>query len=280
MKNNQNKVAVVTGASGTLCSVLAKALAQQGYDVALIGRSKEKLADVAQEVEQAGQKAVACSADVTDYEAMRAAYETIKQAIGPCSVLINGAGGNQMEAVTTVDAFNEQELSNQDPDFRGFLNLKMDRFQNVLAINTMGTVIPCQLFAPDMIEQGGGSIINFSSMNSFRPLSRVPAYAMAKAAIDNFTQWLAAYLASAGIRVNSIAPGFFINSRNKARLLTEDGGFTPRGEHIIRQTPMKRFGEASELIGTMNWLIDEEASGFVTGIVIPVDGGFLTDAGV
>ena len=156
----------------------------------------------------------------------------------------------------------------------------MDTFLDVVKVNTMGTVIPCQVFARDMASNHGGSIINMASMNSFRPLSRVAAYGMAKAGINNFTQWLAAYLAPANIRVNAIAPGFFINDRSKKILFDEDGSLSSRGESILRQTPLKRFGEAQELIGCMNWLIREKDSGFVTGTVIPVDGGFMADSGI
>ena len=161
-----------------------------------------------------------------------------------------------------------------------FFDLDMSRFRDVIDINIMGTVIPTKVFAPDMIRAGGGSIVNFASMNTYRPLSRVPAYACAKAAVSNWTQWIAAYLAPAGIRVNAIAPGFFVNERSRKRLMTPDGGLTPRGEHIHYNTPMHRFGQAEELLGCLNWLIDDAKAGFVTGITVPVDGGFLCSAGL
>lgn len=156
----------------------------------------------------------------------------------------------------------------------------MDRFLNVLEVNIMGTVIPCYTFGRDMAKNDGGFIINIASMNTYRPLSRIPAYAMAKAGVANFTQWLAAYMAPANIRVNAIAPGFFLNERSKKLLKNSDGEFSPRGKNILHHTPMNRFGEPSELIGCMKWLIDDEASGFVTGITIPIDGGFLACSGV
>jgi hypothetical protein len=281
MKNqSQSRIAVVTGAGGTLCSEIAKALAEQNFCVALLGRSIEGLREVEQFILARGGCAMALATDVTDLAAVQAANEQILSTWGTPSVLINGAGGNQMGAITTVDEFDKRELHAFPQDFSGFLNMDMNCFQNVLNINTLGTVIPCQVFGSTMAANGGGSIINFSSMNGYRPLSRVPAYAMAKAAVNNFTQWLAAYLAPAGVRVNAIAPGFFLNDKNRSRLLNDDGDFTERGTRIIRQTPMHRFGGANELVGCINWLIDETQSGFVTGVVIPIDGGFLSSAGI
>ncbi len=273
------KIAVVTGAGGTLGSEMARALASQGYRVALLGRTLEKLQVVAAEIAAGGGTALAISADVTDEAAVSAAKDQIEAAWGTCSVLINGAGGNQPEAVTTTNAFDPQELTGEVPDLRGFFNLSMDTFQQVLRVNTMGSVIPSFVFGREMARSGGGCIINFASMNSYRPLSRVGAYGMAKAGILNFTQWLAAYLAPAHIRVNAIAPGFFLNDRSRKLLLSQDG-YSERGQAIIDHTPMRRFGEAPALIGCMNWLIDAEASGFVTGVTIPIDGGFLSHAGI
>lgn len=273
------KTAIVTGAGGTLCSEMARSLVQQGFKVALIGRSIEKLKKTEEEITLQGGKAISVSADVSDIKAIVNAREIILKELGVPQVLINGAGGNQDEAITNINEFDPDEL-NETPKVKGFFNLDMNRFKSVIEINTMGTVIPCNVFGADMAKNGGGCIINIASMNSFRPLSRVAAYGMAKAGIANFTQWLATYLAPAGIRVNAIAPGFFLNDRSRKLLLTQDGGFSERGASIIRQTPMKHFGEAHELIGCMNWLIDEKASGFVTGIVVPVDGGFLACSGV
>ncbi|MDR1224041.1 MAG: SDR family oxidoreductase, partial [Tannerella sp.] len=207
------------------------------------------------------------------------ARSVVLEKLGIPQILINGAGGHQTDAVTGINEFDRDEVS-AFPQVKGFFNLDMKCFKSVLEINTMGTVIPSYVFGADMAKNGGGCIINMASMSSYRPLSRVAAYGMAKAGIANFTQWLAAYLAPANIRVNAIAPGFFLNDGNRNLLLTPDGGFSPRGESIIRQTPMKRFGEACQLTGCMNWLIDEESSGFVTGIVVPVDGGFLACSGV
>ena len=280
MDQLKNKIAVVTGAGGTLCSEMARELAKTGMKVALVGRTMEKLKKVEAQIKEAGGIAVSVSGDVASYDDMVKAAEKIHRDLGPCTVLINGAGGNQMDAITTVNEFTTEELENKKPDARGFLNLNMEKFLDVVNVNIMGTVIPSQLFARDMAENEGGSIINFASMSSFRALSRVPAYGTAKTGITFFTQWLAAYLAPANIRVNGIAPGFFINDRNRYRLLKKEGGYTERGEQILSQTPLKKFGEAKELIGTMKWLIDDESAGFVTGITVPVDGGFLACPGI
>ena len=276
---NKGKIAVVTGAGGTLCSAMAIDLAAQGCKVVLVGRDMKKLEVTAEKIGAGGGDCLPLSADVRDFAQMSELRGKVLSAYGQCDILINGAGGNQPDAVTTIGEFEPRELS---PDFaeRGFFNLKADRFNDVVNVNIMGTVIPCQLFARDMAEKGGGAIINFASMNTYRPLSRIPAYAMSKAAVSNFTQWLAAYLAPAKIRVNAIAPGFFINERSAKLLLTPDGGCTARGANILRQTPMKRFGDAKELLGCMNWLIDDEKAAFVTGVTVPVDGGFLSCSGL
>jgi len=273
------KVAVVTGAGGTLCSEMAKTLAIGGYHVALLGRTLEKLAIVENEINGSGGTAISISGDVSSVHDMEQAHETVLEKLGPCDVLINGAGGNQMDAITNINEFDADELSHSS-DKKGFFNIEMKSFQNVLNINTMGTVIPSQIFARDMAKNNGGCIINIASMNSYRPLSRVAAYGMAKAGVVSFTQWLAAYLAPANIRVNAIAPGFFLNDKSRTRLTTPDGGFTDRGANILNHTPMKSFGKTKQLVGAMKWLINEDDADFVTGITIPVDGGFLACSGV
>lgn len=275
----KNKVAVVTGAGGTLCSVMAINLAAQGYKVALLGRSLEKLKAVEEEIRANGGTAISVSTDVADETAVKAARDRVENELGVCSVLINGAGGNQPEALTNVTEFDEKELLD-DGSVKGFFNLSMDVFGNVIKVNTMGTVIPSFVFGRSMAKQKHGVIINVASMNSYRPLSKVGAYGIAKAGIANFTQWLAAYLAPANIRVNAIAPGFFLNDRSRKIMFNEDGSHTARAKSVLSHTPMKRFGEAPELIGCLNWLINDEAAGFVTGIVVPVDGGFLSSSGV
>lgn len=274
-----NKVAVVSGAGGTLCSEMARNLAEQGAKVALLGRGLDKLEITEKKIADKGGIAISISTDVTNEKQVQAARIKIMDAFGPCDILVNGAGGNQPDAVTTFDEFDDEELNNVE-GVRGFFNLSMKMFANVIEANTMGTVIPTFVFAKDMAKRKSGNIVNVASMNSFRPLSRVGAYGMAKAGIKNFTQWIAVYLAPANIRVNAIAPGFFINNRSIKLLTTPDGGFTQRGANIIRQTPLKRFGEAPELIGTLNYLIDDKVSGFMTGVTLPVDGGFLADSGI
>lgn len=276
-----NKTAVVTGAGGTLCSVIAKDLARHGAKLALLGRTLSPLEAVCQEIQDAGGIALPVVCDVTDAEAVRRAAATVTTELGVCHLLLNGAGGNQPDAITTATAFNTAELAADKPDdLRGFFNLDLDRFEDVVKINTLGTVIPSQIFGRDMAALGRGSILNFASMNSFRPLTRVAAYAMSKAAIVNFTQWLAVYLAPAGIRVNAVAPGFFVNERSRKILCTPDGGLTARGQNVMNHTPLKRFGEAEELCGCVRWLLNDEDAKFVTGQTVSVDGGFLASTGV
>ena len=277
----QGKVAVVTGAGGTLCSVIAAFLAEKGMKVVLIGRTKEKLDKTAAIIEsKGGVYRIECS-DVNDMAALADIANRVATEWGPCRILVNGAGGNNINAMTTNTAYNPVEITSDKPDdMRGFFDLDMDVFANVLKTNTVGTVIPCQIFGKQMAAAGGGSILNFASMNTYRPLSRVSAYAMSKAAIANFTQWLAAYLAPANIRVNAVAPGFFVNERSIKYLRTPDGGLSPRGENVMHHTPMQRFGEAQDLLGCVEWLLDDEKAAFVTGITVPVDGGFLSSTGI
>lgn len=276
---SKNKIAIVSGAGGTLCSVMAINLAAQGYKVALLGRSLDKLKAVEEEIKNAGGIAISVSTDVADEASVNAAKDIIEKELGVPSVLINGAGGNQNDALTSITEFDEKELLG-DGSVKGFFNLSMNVFSDVIKVNTMGTVIPCFVFGKSMAKQKGGVIINIASMNSYRPLSKVGAYGIAKAGIANFTQWLAAYLAPANIRVNAIAPGFFLNDRSRKIMFAGDGSHTPRAKSVLSHTPMKRFGEAPELIGCMNWLINDDAAGFVTGIIVPVDGGFLATAGI
>ena len=277
----QGKVAVVTGAGGTLCSVIAAFLAEKGMKVVLIGRTKEKLDKTAAVIQSKGGVYRIECADVNDVAALTDIAARVAAEWGPCRILVNGAGGNNINAMTTNTAYNPVEITSDKPeDMRGFFDLDMDVFANVLKTNTVGTVIPCQIFGKQMAATGGGSILNFASMNTYRPLSRVSAYAMSKAAIANFTQWLAAYLAPANIRVNAVAPGFFVNERSIKYLRTPDGGLSPRGENVMHHTPMQRFGEAQDLLGCVEWLLDDEKAAFVTGITVPVDGGFLSSTGI
>lgn len=268
----KNKIAVVTGAGGTLCSEIAIRLAEEGSTVVLVGRTAEKLEKVAGRI---GANAIVYPCDVADEKAVEALAERVA-ALGGCDYLINGAGGNDRRAMPTVTQYTpdlpEGEL--------GLYDIDMEAFEQVLRINTMGTVYPTLAFTKQMIQKGGGSIINFASMNTYCPLTRCFSYAMSKAAVANLTQSLAAYFAPANIRVNAIAPGFMVNERSKNYLGTVEEGLTKRGEQVIGHTPMGRFGQAGDLIGCVKWLLNDEAAGFVTGITVPVDGGFLTLGGV
>ena len=277
-----DKVAVVTGAGGTLCSCIAVDLAKKGAKVMLIGRTASKLESVASDIKAAGGVCRIEPGDVTDENAMRDIAECVAAEWGPCRYLINGAGGNNVKAMPTRLRFSEADYAPTE-DFskeRGFFDIDMDAFKSVLEINTLGTVIPSRIFGLQMAKAGGGSILNFASMNTYRPLTRVAPYAMSKAAIANWTMFFAQYMAPAKVRVNAVAPGFMVNERSRAYLMTPDGGLSPRGEQVMSHTPMNRFGEAEDLLGCVNWLLDDSQSSFVTGITVPVDGGFLSSAGV
>ncbi len=276
----KDKVTVVTGAGGTLCSEISVRLAEEGAILFLVGRTEEKLKRVAEKITEGGGRAYVYACDVTDREAVASLAKFVLDTAGPCDFLINGAGGNDVRAMPTITAFDERELEGGLPEgARGLYDVDMDAFERVLNINTMGTVIPTMELAKQMIKNGGGSIINFASMNSYCPLTRCFAYAMSKAAITNLTQSFAAYFAPANIRINAIAPGFMVNERSKTYLGTVKDGLTARGQSVISHTPMGRFGEACDLVGCAKWLLSEE-SAFVTGATIPVDGGFLTLSGV
>lgn len=277
----KNKVAVVTGAGGTLCSEIAVFLAKKGAKVALLGRTREKLKITADRISKDGGVCMIERCDVTDEACVAESAERIKEQLGPCSFLVNGAGGNNGKVMTTNKSYvpNELEMDNE-ADFKGFFNIDINAFEDVLKVNTLGSVIPSRIFGRQMAEEGGGSIINFASMNSYCPLTKVPAYAMSKCAVVGLTKWLAAYLAPANIRVNAIAPGFFANERSEKFLGTPETGLSPRGQSVIDHTPMERFGKGEDLLGTAEWLLDDRKSAFVSGITVPVDGGFLTRSGV
>lgn len=278
----KDKVAVVTGAGGTLCSAIAIDLAKKGAKVVLVGRTREKLEKVAAEIAAAGGACRIEPADVTDEASMRDMADRVAAELGSCRFLINGAGGNNVKAMPTRLRFSEADYA-PTADFakdRGFFDIDMEAFKSVLEINTLGTVIPSRIFALQMAKVGGGAILNFGSMNTYRPLTRVAPYAMSKAAIANWTMFFAQYMAPAKVRVNAVAPGFMVNERSRGYLMTPDGGLSSRGEQVMHHTPMGRFGEAEDLLGCVNWLLDDSVSSFVTGITVPVDGGFLASAGV
>ena len=275
------KIAVVTGAGGTLCSEIAIQLSLLGVKTFLVGRTEEKLIKTAEKIKSlGGTEATVWARDVTNLEAIAKLAEQV-EAAGGCDFLINGAGGNNVKAMPTITKFDPAELSGElEEGARGLYDIDMDAFESVLKINTMGTVIPTMEFAKQMIKKGGGSVINFASMNTYCPLTRCFAYAMSKAAVSNLTQSFAAYYAPAKVRINAVAPGFMVNERSRAYLGTVEEGLTKRGESVISHTPMGRFGQAEDLVGCVKWLLDERASAFVTGITVPVDGGFLTLGGV
>lgn len=277
----QDQVAVVTGAGGVLCSEIAIKLAREGARVVLVGRTEEKLQKVAEVIASFGGECMVRACDVTDEAAVEALAQEVEQVYGPCRYLINGAGGNNNKAITTNFTYEPGEQDGIKPEGKvSFFDLDMGVFESVLKINTLGTVIPVRAFARQMARQGRGSILNFASMNSSRPLTRVPAYAMSKAAVVNLTQWLATYFAPAGIRVNAVAPGFFVNDRSRKILYNPDGSLSMRGENIMHHTPMERFGDPKELLGSVMWLLDDDKAGFVTGITVAVDGGFLAHSGI
>lgn len=277
----ENKVAVVTGAGGTLCSEIAMDLAAKGAKVVLIGRTAEKLEKVAEKIRTAGGVCAVKAGDVTDADAMERIADEIREEWGVCRFLVNGAGGNNIKAMTTHPHFDPAEISADKPEgMVGFFDLDLAEFQKVLLINTMGTVIATRIFARQMAEAGEGTVLNFASMNSYRPLTKVPAYAMSKAAVVNLTEWLATYLAPAKIRINAVAPGFFVNERSVKYLGSVETGLTPRGQSVISHTPMGRFGDPRDLLGTVSFLLDDRAAAFITGITVPVDGGFLSESGI
>ena len=272
-----NRVAVVTGGGGILCSVMAKSLAASGAKVAILDLKEEAAAKVADEIVAAGGRAVGVAANVLDIESLKKAEAAVQAAFGDCDILVNGAGGNNPKGTTTGEYFDKADLL--DENARSFFDLDKDGVSFVFNLNFLGTLLTTQAFARDMLETGG-SIVNISSMNAYTPLTKIPAYSGAKAAVSNFTQWLAVHFANCGIRVNAIAPGFFATNQNRALLFNADGSLTPRSHKIISQTPMGRFGKPEELLGTLRFLIDNEAAGFITGITIPVDGGFSAYSGV
>ncbi|WP_078381187.1 SDR family oxidoreductase [Sutcliffiella halmapala] len=275
--NLSGKVVVITGGSGVLGSSFSEALAKCGAKIAIIGRSKEKVEHVASRIIENGGEALGISANVLDKSELEVARELIHQKFGTCDILINGAGGNHAQGTTDREFFEKGDLQK---DFRTFFDLDEAGINYVFQLNFLGTLLPSQVFGRDMVEKERGTIVNISSMNAFTPLTKIPAYSGAKAAVSNFTQWLAVHMSKAGVRVNAIAPGFFLTEQNRTLLQKEDGSYTERAEKIISQTPMGRFGEGDELIGTLLWLVNEQASGFVNGIVVPVDGGFSAYSGV
>ena len=271
------KVAVVTGAGGVLCGMFAKALAACGAKVAVLDLNETAAEAVAEAIRAEGGIAKSYKCNVLEKASLDACHEAVLADLGPCDILINGAGGNNPRATTDKEYF---ELGDIDADTKSFFDLEQSGVEFVFNLNFIGTLLPTQTFAKDMVGREGCNILNVSSMNAYTPLTKIPAYSGAKAAISNFTQWLAVHFSKVGIRVNAIAPGFFSTAQNKALLWNEDGTPTARTGKILAATPMGRFGESEELLGALLFLLDEKCASFITGIVIPVDGGFSAYSGV
>lgn len=271
------KTAVVTGAGGVLCSMFAKVLAQCGAKTAILDLNLEAAQKVADEITAEGYAAKAYKANVLDKEVMEEVHKAVLADFGPCDILINGAGGNNPRATTANEYYFPGDI---DKDIANFFNLDKDGVSFVFNLNFLGTLIPTQVFAQDMLTREGCNILNISSMNAYTPLTKIPAYSGAKAAISNFTQWLAVHFSKVGIRVNAVAPGFFVTKQNQTLLFNEDGTPTPRTGKILAATPMERFGKPEELVGALMFLLNNAAASFVTGVVIPVDGGFSAYSGV
>ncbi len=272
------KVAVVTGAGGVLCSVMAKDLARAGAKVALLNRTFEKAKVVEEAILAEGGIAKAYSCNVLDKLMLEDVAKQVEADFGPCDILINGAGGNNPRATTDKEYY---EAGDIDSDVKSFFDLEESGVEAVFNLNYLGTLLPTQVFAKQMLGRHGCNILNISSMNAFTPLTKIPAYSGAKAAVSNFTQWLAVHFSKEGIRVNAIAPGFFATAQNRTLLFNEDGTPTARSGKILAATPMGRFGESeTELSGALLFLLNNEAAGFITGITLPVDGGFSAYSGV
>ncbi len=279
--NFEGKIAAVTGGGGVLCAGFAKGLAQNGFKVALLDIDRSSAQEVADEITSEGGTAIALQCDVLDKDSVVKAADAVKAEFGTVHTLLNGAGGNNMRGNTT-EYLTPDLLKDPDLDPLNIFNLTTEGFQFVLNLNFMGTFIPTQVFLPQLIEnQEQASIINIASMSSFRPMTQVPAYSAAKAAVANLTQFLAVHLAPVGVRANAIAPGYFMTKMNHALLMDkETGDYTPRAQRAINHTPYKRFGVPDELLGSLLFLCDPAMSSFVTGVVLPVDGGFLAYSGV
>lgn len=273
-----DKIIVITGAGGVLCSAFAEFLAEKGNKIALLDLNEQSANEVAARICAKGGIARAYKCNVLDRQNINQVHNQVLQDFGKCDILINGAGGNNSLCTTA----NEEYMPGDEnaEDILTFFNIEEKGFDFVFDLNLKGVLLPSQVFIRDMIGRKGCCVLNISSMNAYRPLTKIPAYSAAKAGVTNFTSWLAVHFAKQGVRVNAIAPGFFVTKQNSSMLFNPDGSATQRTEKILRSTPMGRFGKPEELLGTLEWLLDEGKSGFVTGITVPVDGGFSSYSGV
>jgi len=274
----KGKVCVFTGGAGVLGTAMIKAMASVGMKIAIADINKAVAESVAAQIaSESGAVVIGVEANVLDKESLEKAKQEINQKLGEIDILVNGAGGNSPQATTKVEQMLDENIDNLEDTFYG---LQLEGFDKVFALNFKGTVLPTMVFTKDMLKNRKGVVLNISSMNSYKPLTKIPAYSAAKASVNNFTQWLAVHLAKVGIRVNAIAPGFFITNQNRFLVLDEKtGGFAPRGQKIVNNTPMGKFGEPEDLQGATLFLLSDISS-FITGIVIPVDGGYSAFGGV
>jgi len=272
--------AFVTGGGGVLCSTIAHALAQAGAKVAVADLREEAAAKVADAIQASGGEALAVACNVLEKESLEQARAKVEAQMGVPDILVNGAGGNHPKGTTSKPYLMPEDLNDAIEGLTTFFDLDPKGIEFVFNLNFLGTLLPTQVFARAMARNGKGNILNISSMNAFTPLTKIPAYSGAKAAVSNFTQWLAVHFSKVGVRVNAIAPGFFLTDQNRSLLTNPDGSLTERGQTIISQTPMGRYGDPEDLLGAVLWLLSEEAAGFVTGTVIPIDGGFSAFSGV
>ncbi|MBS5729135.1 MAG: SDR family oxidoreductase [Clostridium sp.] len=279
-ENLKGRVAVITGGGGVLCSGFAKDLASFGVKVAVLDLREDAAQKVVDEINADGGTALAVGCNVLEAESLENARQKINSTLGTCDILINGAGGNSPLGTTTKDTLEFSDLAEKAEGVKTFFDLDAKGIEFVFNLNFLGTLLTTQCFAKDMVGKEHVCILNISSMNSYRPLTRIPAYSAAKAAVSNFTQFMAVHFADVGIRVNAIAPGFFSTNQNKTLLFNEDGSLTARSNKIISHTPLRRFGVPSDLTGALIFLCDEEYSGFITGVILPVDGGFSAYSGV
>lgn len=279
-ENLKNRVAVITGGGGVLCSGFAKDLASFGVKVAVLDLREDAAQKVVDEINSNGGTAIAVGCNVLEAESLEKAREKVNSELGTCDILINGAGGNSPLGTTTKDTLALSDIAEKAEGIKTFFDLDAKGIEFVFNLNFLGTLLTTQCFAKEMVGKKNACILNISSMNSYRPLTRIPAYSAAKAAVSNFTQFMAVHFADVGIRVNAIAPGFFSTNQNKTLLFNEDGSLTARSNKIITHTPLRRFGVPEDLTGALLFLCDEEYSGFITGIILPVDGGFSAYSGV